>query len=571
MKTFFKKIATALLVLLSAYGIAQPTGGNLGQLELSVTDKYKARVAEAEKISGFPDFKDTTTKKLPVSYRINSIPLSVSYTPKPLPPARIAKVPVESLKQAFVRLGVGFYGTPLAEGYWNSGRSSKEAYGLWAKHLSTQRGVRDIVYENNSFSHNQLGAYYNRFYRKLKWQTDLVGVANKQSLYGLPSLPNAETTALTDTKAPAVWRRNIRLNTSLENTTKKQEIFEQSRLHYGFFNDSYGNFEHNVSNSNRFTLPTDGVPLQLDLGLEYTQTTYDSLLIDPFERSSFIVQARPHIEMTLKNVRFDFGLNLFTNTVNTAQPDTSFTDFYFFPELHLSYPLVKDVLSVYAGFKGRLINNTYQSLSNENPFLGPVAELRPTFERDIFIGLKGLLSATSSFHVKGGLMNIDDQLLYFRSPPFNRLDSVLPALYPIYDDAEVFYVRGELGWHYQNNLQFDLYGELRAYNMNVQKLAWHIPAFTAGLQTHYTLKEKIQLGANMRYIGPREAFAQELNPERESTLPGFVDVNASIEYLYNTRLSAFVHAYNLLSTANTTYLGYDMQRINLLFGIGYRF
>lgn len=563
---------TTVMLLWSMVCLAQPTGGNLGQLELNVTDKYKAKVADATKVSEFPSFKDTTTQKLTVSYRINSIPLSVSYKPKPLPPAQIAQVPVNKIKQGLVRVGVGFYGTPLAEVYWNANRSSKHAYGFFGKHLSTQRGVSDLVFSNNSFSHNRLGGYYTRFYRKLKWENQLEGYANKQSYYGLPNPDGLENVPYLDESAPAIWRRGLTYKTALENISSKTGNFERSSLHYNFYNDSYNSFENNIANLNQFVLPTSGIPLQIDLGLEYTQSMYDSLRTNQYIRSSFIVQARPHIETTLKNIRFDFGLNVYTNSIQeNPLRDTSYTRFHFFPELNVNYPLVKDVLSMYGGFKGRLINNTLRSLSADNPFVGPEQNLEASFERDVFIGLKGILSATTSFNVKGGYMNINNQLLYYRNPVYSAQDSALPVLNALYDDAEIWYVRGELGLNYANNLQLDIFGELRAYTMDTQKLAWNLPAFTAGLQSTYTLKEKIQLGAKLEYIGPREAFAQELNPNRESTLKGYVDAGLSVQYLYNSRLSAFVNAYNLLSTPNTLYLGYDAQRINVLFGIAYQF
>jgi hypothetical protein len=44
-----------------------------------------------------------------------------------------------------------------------------------------------------------------------------------------------------------------------------------------------------------------------------------------------------------------------------------------------------------------------------------------------------------------------------------------------------------------------------------------------------------------------------------------------VEYLYNSRLSAFVQVYNLINTPNTLFLGYDAQGVNVLFGIAYQF
>ena len=67
------------------------------------------------------------------------------------------------------------------------------------------------------------------------------------------------------------------------------------------------------------------------------------------------------------------------------------------------------------------------------------------------------------------------------------------------------------------------------------------------------------------------AFNQADNPLIDSDLPGYVNANLGVEYLYNSRLSAFINVYNLLNTPYDYYLGYQAQNINVLFGIGYRF
>jgi hypothetical protein len=577
-----RTIFIAICSVLGLVAQAQPGGGNnLGSLELSVTEKYKARVAEASKIKGFPSFKDTTTQKLPVSYRISSTPLRVDYRPKPLSPAQIAKVPVENLKQGFVRAGVGFYGTPLVEGYWNSDRSSKNAYGFWGKHLSTQRGVASTIFEDNGFSHNELGAYYSRFYRKWKWSSQISGMANRQSYYGIPIYSTASDILYGDTEAPSIWRRRAKVSTRIENISNKPGYYESGNLSYSFFNTNFQTTEHYVSTLNQFVLPAGNTPLQIDLGLEYLHSNYDSLVPQNAMRDAITAQLRPHIETTYKSINFDFGLNVFTNTsIEQYGMDTSYTELFFFPELQVNYPLVKDVLAVYGGLKSRLINNSNQRIANDNPFVLPLiglygGGLQPTFERDLFIGVKGILSGSASFNLKGGYMQNQNQILYYRDPSLlrinNSLDSSLPGLQVRYDDVDIFYVRGELNFNYHDNLQLNLHGELRSFSTKTESEAWHLPSFTAGLQAAYTVREKIELNADLNYIGQRIAFEQSLEPLIQNELDGYFDANIGVEYLYNSRLSAFVQVYNLINTPNTLFLGYDAQGVNVLFGIAYQF
>ncbi|MDZ7846775.1 MAG: hypothetical protein U5L96_08380 [Owenweeksia sp.] len=186
-----------MAALLGHAAMAQPGGGNLGQIELSVTEKYKAEVGEAVKLAEIPQFKDTTTVRLPINYRIISQPIEVRYQPEPISPARIARVPVDGLYQGMVRLGFGLYVTPMAEAYWNSDRSSEHNYGFWGRHFSTQSGATSI-FDNNALSQNELGAYFNRFYRNMKWETRANGSWDKYSYYGIDELPAVDSLDMSD-------------------------------------------------------------------------------------------------------------------------------------------------------------------------------------------------------------------------------------------------------------------------------------------------------------------------------------------------------------------------------------
>jgi hypothetical protein len=563
-----KRVFT-ILMFSPLLAIAQP-GGDLGQLELSVTDKYKAQVADASKILDFPSFKDSTTQKLQVNYGITSTPIEVRFTPKSLPPVKIAQIEVPKIPRGLVRIGYGLYNTPLAEFYYNSGRSSKYSFGFSGKHLSTQTGVDDIIFENNGMSKNELGAYLNRFYKKVAWQTSAYASFNKVSYYGVDRFsPRNITQKVMNLEPDANWYRQFGISTALVSTkAKSMGWLTQSELEYYNLTDDYASMENFVKVKNHFSIPAEDNTIETDLNVTYFGTQYDS--IQQFNQGFFTVQAKPKVQTVYKDVRIDFGLNFYNNSGYDTRNESTTNKTYFFPELKISYPIVKDVLTTYGGVTGELKHNTIHTLVTDNPFVQPGQMLTPTGTTDIFIGLTGILSSTTSFNLKGGFMRADDFLLYLRNPLYYT-DTVDGGVNTIYDDMDIFYAKGELAVNLKNNLQLNLAGELRSYNPELNNNAWHLPAFTAELDALYTLKEKIKLKSKLLYVGSREAFEQSLNNELESKLPAYLDVNLGVEYLYNSRLSAFIDINNLLNSDYTYYLGYNTQRINVLFGLSYQF
>ncbi|MDZ7846774.1 MAG: hypothetical protein U5L96_08375 [Owenweeksia sp.] len=305
----------------------------------------------------------------------------------------------------------------------------------------------------------------------------------------------------------------------------------------------------------------------------YLQSQFDSVV--PTEQSNFSLQLRPKVSLTLGNALFDFGFNLYTNNYKSDLLGNEFKP-YFFPEVLVQYPFVEDVLSVFAGVKGRLRQNSYRNLTDDNPYVQPAFVSKPTRTTDIFLGVEGIFSATTTFNLKGGYLIWKDRPLYYRDPAYRSnyfLDSLrnIPSLGTVYDNVESFYARGELSFNINNNLQAVAFAELRSYNTKNEAEAWHMPNFFASINLDYTFREKLKLGTDWNYVGPREAFLQEDNPQLSSTLPAYLDVALNFEYLYNSRLSGFLTVSNLLNQKYDLYLGYKAQRINFLMGFAYKF
>lgn len=563
-----KKLNQLILVGLVATSTAfsQPT--NLGSLELSITDEYKAKVAEANMYLDFPSFKDTTTEKILVKYQIFSEPADVQFRPKSLPPLRIKHLKLEKLPRGLVRFGYGLYNTPLAEIYYNTGRSSKYNFGFAARHYSTQNGVEGIVFENNGISNNEINTHLNRFYKNLAWNTNASAQFDKVSYYGVDRVPIGEV-APDNLDPNANWYRQFGIHSQLVSTNgKSMNWLQKLGLSYYNLSDDYSTMENNLQLMSRIDLPAGSEMINTDVNLSYFRTDYDSL--SKFSQSFLTLQFHPKITTTKNNWSFDFGLNLYYNAAFKSTEEEIKADVYFFPEVIVRYPIVKDVLITYAGLEGKLVQNTVKSLVGENPYLNPGQELKPSRNMDLFLGMNGILSSSTSFNLKGGFMSTEDRALFYRNP-FYYFDSIQPGIDLLYDKVDRFYMRGELALNFKNNLQINLNGELSSYVVTNVDEPWHLPAFTAGLNSVYTLKEKIKLRANLDYIGERIAFTQTINPDVPNTLKGYVDLGLGIEYLYNSRISAFINANNLLNSDYDYYLGYRTQNVNVLFGLSYQF
>jgi hypothetical protein len=572
-----KKVAVYILIMgFSAGLMAQPQKeGSLGQFELSVTEAYKAQVAQARKIGFTPAAEDTNETKIPVSYSINSLPLPIQFSPEVLPPARIKRIEVPALNQGLVKAGFGLYNTPFVEAYYNSKRSSKQSFGFYGRHFSTQAGVEDIVYEQNPLSRNSLGGFYKRFYRNYTLSGKAELNLDRYTYYGQPNLDLFPADSNFG-EAPLNRYRQIAGQIGLVEA-KRSSLgwLKSSDFGYSFLNDNYGSTENDFNLNSHWLLPAADKNLKLDLNLWYFNTRYDSLYVGAdssnlYNQGTFQLQFRPHISTLWGPLRLDFGLNLYSLAQTDSRQDAAVNDLYFFPEVVLDYPIVKHILKVSGGIKGSLQRNTYRQLTQLNPYLTPGMEHVPLRTTDLFVNLQSKLSNSTSLSLQGGLRQMAGQPLFYRNPNFyqNGAPYGLDVRYAVINST---YLEAELAMLVWDNLSLGAQALLRNLESPGDQQPWYMADFIGGLQAAYTLKEKIKLATKAEFIGPRQAFAQAQNPALEARLPGFVDMQLEVEYLYNSKISAFIKAANLLNAQYDFYLGYRAQSVNVLFGFAYGF
>lgn len=570
-----KNFGLYLLLVLGFSAFAQPD--NLGSLELRVTDRYKAQVKDARKILEQPQYKDSINQKIEVNYAIRSQPLPVRMQPNTLSPARIAKFKVPELYKAYIRAAYGAYNTGLAEVYYNSKRSSKQSYGFDYRHLSTQTGVSDILYDDNGFSRNHLGLYYNRYYSKYTWSVAGDVDLDKYSYYGRPKLNFlASDDTLTLGEAPYNWYRSFGIETSLtEAREKEMGWLSDLKLKYRYFGDNYRSQENDVQLFSDWILPAGDRNLFLELNGSYFNTQYDSLYTgadssNTFNQNFVQFQLKPYIRVEKDEYALDFGLNLYFVGAEDSRDITTPGGAYFFPELIMRYRAVPEVLSVVGGITGYLERNNYRDLTQLSPFITPGQNTEPSRTIKAFIGLEGLLSSNTSFYLEGGYSNLSSDAFLYRDP-FFYLDRVGYGLNVVYQDLSAFYATGSISYNWEEKFLLTATATARDFALNSGELAWYRPYFEAQLESSYTYREKIGLGLNLNYVGARHAFTQADNFDLPGMLKPYVDLGLKIDYHYNSRIGAFINLSNLLNSNYDIYLGYRAQGINALFGFTYRF
>jgi hypothetical protein len=568
------KVKLTLVLALILGGLSAQEKDPLGQVVVSVTDKYRAQIKDARKILENPSYSDSTTEKLPVSYTLKSFALPVRIQPEVLKPARVVKTEVPDLYKGFVKLGYGLYNTAMVDAYYNSGRSSQYSYGFAAKHFSTQSGVADIRYDENPMSRNHVGGFFNRYYKDFTWHIAANMDLDKYSYYGQPEFDFISPDS-TLNNGPYNWYRRYRVETNIKESKKKNlGPMNEFGLAYQNFNDNYRSNENDITFRSLWDIPANDQNLNLEFNGSWFQNTFDSIPSGQdssnfFDQSFFQLQAKPYISIEKEDYSFDFGLNLFLVNANDSRQTESKTNMYFFPEITFRYKIVPEILSLKSGVKGSLTRNTYAQTAAANPFILPGQSSTPSRDLNIFLALDGILSSSLSFNAETGIRNARNRQLFYRNPRF--YSNPFPyGMEVLYADVATLYVKGSLNGNWNDKLFASLGAEARSFTEQ-NEIPYHLPNFIANADVSYLYRQKIRVGFGMDAVGPRETFVQTLNEEIPSRLKGYVDAHLNLEYIYNSRISAFINLQNLFNSQYDIYLGFRAQSINAVFGFNYRF
>jgi hypothetical protein len=308
------------------------------------------------------------TVKPVLKYFIQPKLLNLPFVPPDIHPIAMVKEEEEPTQNNLLKLGFGTQFTPLGELYLNTGRSNQYDAGIYAYHLS---GSGNMAYQK--FSDNILQLNGEKFFKTSSLSAQLRYDRNAFEYYGY----NRDSTeGISNSSLKQVFTK---LSGGLDFTnTKKSKSFFDYDWHVGFYNLT-DNYNANESNFNTY----------LDLGKQYEKIHHFNLRIgvdlNSFKQDSLksnvnLFHISPSYTIQTDNYKATIGFDVVPNSEGNP---------FFLPILEGQYNVVGEYFSVFAGVKGDVNKNNFETLTAINPFLNP--EQPQTYDKkyDIHLGVKG--------------------------------------------------------------------------------------------------------------------------------------------------------------------------------------
>lgn len=567
-----RKIFIAIIsICIPAAGFAQQNQESGLKREITLYNPYKPSLPVVVKKSFLPNVTDTARIRHDFTYEVKTTPFMPPYNISPLRPASLIPDPLPKLYNSYVNIGIGNYVTPLAEVSITNERSKKGAIGLYARHFSTNGKVelQNLEKVFAGYMDNDVSIFGRKFMRRSIFDGSVDFSQITRYAYGYD-------TSFTDYNADKKDIKRNFFNTGA-GIGLTSVINDSSKLAYDFDLDyryfyagkylSQNSLEFKGEMSKQIKEFYAGSGAELDF---YKPS--DSISVN----AKYIAAVTPFIAKNTSEWSVRLG---FQALVDKGLADPA--KLHLYPDVNFSFNIVRSYVSFFAGLTGFRERNEPVNVIRINPFLLPgktLFELKNTdYSLIVTAGFKGETGIDGSYRLSASYSLVNDMLLFS-----NYIETDGPAIneagnnfIPLYDQAEILNVHGDLGGQITDKLAFKAGTNYYRYTLAENDFAWNRPSWDASFGLKYNLRDKILGGISIDATGKRNLLVTSTdlaltgNTYQQLEAPVHFNISLAAEYRYTKILSFWIKFNNISASKYYEWAYYPSQRFLCLVGFTY--
>lgn len=568
---------TFLLLFISVISVAQKSKKDtLETEEITVIKPYTPTISDAFKIKSNPAINNTDSfQKEEVNYSIFSIPVASTFTPSKGKAKGVIRVPKERLFENYVLGGLGNYITPVFETFLHSGNPRHNDYGVFLKYQSSQGGIKDVLLDDN-YSDAKANIYYKQFERDFDWKVNAGYDRQRINYYGLPTNVEFTQNVINNLQEKQVYSTIYAGGViNFDNA-----VFKNGTAEFVNFSDFYKSNEFHFLAIPTFEFPISTELITTEVVIDFLTGNFkESYLTEDEINYSFLnIGFNPSFEVLRDDLSITIGAKLYY----TFDLENSEGKFKAYPNVTASYNLIDDILIVSAGATGDLIQNTYKSFAEENPFVSPTLNINQSDQQyKAFIGAKGKLASNVGYNLNVNYSSEKDKALFIQNQIQTngsiRLEKAYQAgnsFQVVYDHINTINAFAEINVDVTKELNFSFGIDYSNYTTTNELEAWNLPEIQASITGEYKAKNWY-VGTKIFFRGATKDYVIAYGdiPENGSiiTNDSYIDLNFNGGYIFNNRLSVFGKINNAVSESYQRFVNYPVQSIQFLAGITYKF
>ncbi|NMH26669.1 TonB-dependent receptor [Flavobacterium silvaticum] len=557
--------------------IAQKKDENIGSEVVNVVKPYSPTLSDAYKIKEEPVLDDEESlKKEPVNYKIFSFPVASTFTPSKGRAAAVDKAAREKLYQNYVTFGIGNYLNISTELYLTHELGDNGFVSAMVRHNSSQGGIKDALVDDEFMTNSIDLAYLNKM-REMNYQIDAGYYHRNFNWYGVDSnWITGAGSGIYENFNPTHNFQNAHIGGTIG---VNDSFFEGMKLRYDRFWDRFDSAENHLVARPNFKFDVGGSNVKLGIEADYLHGEFSRFYLVDEKNPYTIFNISAHPSFSIQ--RDDWTINIGASVLYSMDSERSLNRFRVYPEAEASLKVVGDLMVFYVGAQGGMDQNTYQKLSEINPYVSPTLNITPTDRQiDGYAGLKGMLAGNVSYDVRGYFKGEKDKALFrYNMLPAFGLPSYQPYQFSnsfdvVYDDVRTIGVSGDLNADFSKTVSAGLSARFETFDTDDQEEAWNLPQLSLSGKVEVDITPKWFAGMQAFYVGKRKDVMTQLGGavmDQTVDVDGYFDLNAHIGYKHSDRLSGFLKFNNITAQSYEKWLNYPVQGFQVMLGAGYKF
>ncbi len=513
---------------------------------VTITSAFKPYLKNAAKVNFTAASPVIDSSKIPVVYTIPAQNLFFSYQPVAIKPLALA---VDSgftwNNDQYIKIGAGNFSSVLGEAAFSFGDGKSSITNVRGNfvtatgHLPAQQTAKwgiDVVSIFNTHNNNEWTAH--PYYK-----------SSTQYLYGY------QPATLNYSKDQLLQKFNtVGIDIGLRNKEANRfGVTYHPQINFIRFSDSHEAKENELIIKAPINKAFGKIySLDLDLGADLS-TTNIPMIPNALDQKNNLFYVNPSIQFKTPNVKIMAGIRpSWDDQVYSTLPNIT------------AEAKVADAFSLEAGWVGYYQKNTLRSLSNMNPWMGPLSDLKNTLIKEQYAGIKGATGDHFTYQARVSFQQLTNQALFVNTLSDGKTFHVLfePAM-------KALKLHGEVAYTLQENVSIMAGLTYTSYSsLSVNQKAWGLLPLEATGTVKWKILKDLQLKADV--------FMWDGSPYRDSSfqakkLNAVADLNLGAEFSVMPRLNIWLQMNNLLNSTYQRWNQYPVLGTQVLAGVVYSF
>ena len=538
------KILLLIPALMLAFVATHAQVDSTRRQTIEITSEYKPDLRNMVKINLYATPIAPDTGRARLAYNIPAQNLFFSYQPVSLSPLALDMDSVVNLgDRNQIKVGFGNLSTPYIAGALSFGNAEKSLLNVYGNYISSRGNIKNQDFsEINARAMGSLFLDNNELYAK-------IGLSQHEYYnYGydheLHNYPKDELRRSYQDVNVGVGFRNIFLN--------------ELGINYNPYIEAHTFGREGKASETTLIL---NIPVEKkfgeNVGVKITAlgnfNTYQEKSTN-LKISNNLFQIAP--ELIYKGEKFNFH--------GGVTPSWNNNELSLLPNLYVEVPLHDNVFMLHGGWIGRFIENSFRTLSGENPYIKDPIFLRNTKEVQYYGGIKASISKHFNFNAKVAYLNYDNIPLFLN-------DNFDGKTFIVVNENKLrnFQIHGDMNFINQDKFTLSAGLDLNTYTgLKTNSKAWGLyPLELTGSARWHAFDQLIVKGDLIAFSG-----AKALRTDgSQKNMKGGTDLSLGAEFKINKQFSAWADFNNVLNSKYERWNNYPVYGFQVMGGVIFRF